>query len=395
MNIRILHIVGDSKFGGASFGIIRLARHWKSLNWDVQILSTDGELQRLANSEGVGVLPLDVIWRETRPIKDLLGLWRLYGYLKRSRYTLVHTHTTKAGFVGRIAAKMARVPIVVHTAHGFAFHETSPWWKKSACTVLDRLASFGCKRVIAVSHFHQEWGRKLGIAAKEKIIAISNGIPDPFKPDVKRIAEIRGTWGIKPGDLAVLTPGRLAPEKGLEDLIDAITHVEPEVRARLRVLIAGDGVLSSDLQRRVSTLKLEKHVSFLGFQNNIPELLCAADLVVLPTWREGLSIALLEAMAQGCPILTTRIGSNLEVTRNGAGAHLVSAGCPEQLGRAIATLAGLPETRRALGQRAREIYLENYTLDRMLSQYHTLYEQLFEELEDAHTVPTILSSSHR
>lgn len=395
MHIKILHIVGDSKFGGASFGIIRLARHWKLQNWEVQILSTDPELQQLAMREGVSILPLDVIWRATRPIKDLLGLWKLYRYLRSTKYTLVHTHTTKAGFVGRLAAAMARVPIVIHTAHGFAFHETSPWWKKSFCTILDRIASVGCKRVIAVSHFHRQWGCKLGIAPKSKLIAIPNGIPDPNRPDAAEVARIRHQWSIEPGHLAVLTPGRLAPEKGLEDLIEAVALLPPDWREKIHLLVAGDGCLHNSLEQQVERMGLGSQVRFLGFQKNIPELLCAADLVVLPTWREGLSIALLEAMSQGCAILTTSIGSNREVTRNGVAARLVPPGSPAALSEELAILASEPDTRRELGSNARRIFLEHYTLDRMLNEYHSLYKELFEEIEDAQTVSPLLSSTHR
>ncbi len=395
MRIRILHVVGDSKFGGASHGILRLARHWKSHHWEVQILSTDPDLQRLAQSKGVAVLPLDVIWRATQPIKDLWGLWKLYRYLRSSDYTLVHTHTTKAGFVGRIAASLAGVPIIVHTAHGFAFHEGSPWWKKAACTLLDRIASFGCRRVITVSHFHRHWGQKLGIASPDKILAIPNGIPDPAKPDAAQVVNIRAAWGIGPGQTAILTPGRLAAEKGLEDLLDAIAGIEITRRQSLRLLIAGDGNLREALQQRVLRLGIQDQVRFLGFQNDVPALLCAADLVVFPTWREGLSIALLEAMAQRCPIITTAIGSNIEVTQNGEGARLVSPGAPSQLAEAILQLAADPEYRQSLAARARQIYLDHYTLDRMLGDYYTLYKGLFEEFEHAQPVSPILSSTHR
>ncbi|MBS1829594.1 MAG: glycosyltransferase family 4 protein [Acidobacteria bacterium] len=395
MRIKILHVVGDSKFGGASYGILRLARHWKSQSWGVQILSTDTDLQRLAQCEGVEVLPLDVIWRATRPLKDLWGLWKLYRFLRSSAYTLVHTHTTKAGFIGRIAAALAGVPIIIHTAHGFAFHEGSPWWKKLACTLLDRIASIGCKKVIAVSHFHRQWGAALGIAAARKIIAIPNGIPEPARCESSEMARIRAEWGVNPGQVAILTPGRLAPEKGLEDLVDAVALLDADVRSKLIILIAGDGALHDALAGRVARLKLNSCIRLLGFQNDIPSLLCAADMVVLPTWREGLSIALLEAMAQGCAIVTTTIGSNLEVTRNGEGASLVAPGAPKQLAAEITRLAMDKQLRNALGGRARAIYLEEYTLDRMLNEYHNLYKGLFEEFDYAQSVSPLLSSTHR
>src|SRR5689334_3412507 len=119
VNVRILHVVGDSKLGGASFGILRLARFWKSLGWEVDVLATDEAFLQVARSQNVRTVSLDVIWREIRPLRDLAGLIRLSQFLRRSSYTVVHTHTTKAGFVGRIAARLAGVPIVLHTVHGF------------------------------------------------------------------------------------------------------------------------------------------------------------------------------------------------------------------------------------------------------------------------------------
>jgi glycosyltransferase involved in cell wall biosynthesis len=361
----------------------------------VEILSTDEELQRVAESEGVRVLPLDVIWREIRPWKDLMGLYRLYRHLRANRYTFVHTHTSKAGFIGRIAAELAGVPIVVHTAHGFAFHESSPRWKILFYTALERLASLGCRRVVAVSRFHEQWGKRLGIAAAEKIVAIPNGIPAPPPVSLEQALAIRRKWNIQTGEVVVMTPGRLAPEKGLEDMIDAVSALPQAMLERIRVVIAGEGVLRAALERRITSLGLKERIELIGFQQNVPALLAAADIVLLPTWREGLSIALLEAMSQGCAIITTSIGSNLEATEHGAAALVVPPKQPALLADAICELVNNPSRRESLRRRARGIYAEKYTQDRMLSGYHKLYTGLLKEIEGAQSVSPVLSSSHR
>ena len=125
MSKRILHIVGDSQFGGGAVLILRIAQEAAARGHRVDVLSTNPQFRQAIRENGLGELPLDCIWREIRPLRDLAGLWKLFRHLRRHRYDVVHTHTSKAGLVGRAAAWFARVPVVVHTVHGFAFHEES------------------------------------------------------------------------------------------------------------------------------------------------------------------------------------------------------------------------------------------------------------------------------
>lgn len=390
---RILHIVGDSKFGGASFGILRLARRWRSAGWEAEVLATDPEFRRRAEEAQVPVLDRNVVWREIRPLQDLIGLFRLVWILRHGHYSIVHTHTTKAGFVGRVAAWMANVPIVLHTVHGFAFHEASPSAKISFYTVMERFAALFCRKIITVSHFHRDWAVRLGIADASKLLAIPNGIPDPAKIPPERIRQIRAAWNVAPTEVAVFNAGRLAPEKGLEDLVDAFALL-PE-SSRVKLVLAGEGELRHQLETRAAARGVRDRVVFLGFQKNITELLEAADLVVLPTWREGLSISLLEAMAQSRPIITTNIGPNLEATANGKVARLVPPGRADMLARAIAELAADPKKRQDLGREARHRYLENYTQSQMLDAYYGVYTQLLKEVICAQPVLAVLPSHDR
>ncbi len=341
----------------------------------------------------VPVVKHDVVWREIRPFHDLVGLFRLALILRRGRYSIVHTHTTKAGFVGRLAASMAQVPIVLHTVHGFAFHEVSPPAKIGFYRALEWFAALFCRRIITVSHFHRDWAVRLGIAKASKFIAIPNGIPEPPSAPEERVRQIRAEWAISPNEISVFTAGRLAPEKGLEDLIDAFALL-PESLA-VKLVLAGEGELRQQLESRAAARGVQNRVKFVGFQKNVSELLEAADLVVLPTWREGLSISLLEAMAQSRPIVTTNIGPNLEATANGEVAKLVPPGRADMLADAIAELAADPRQRADLGRAARKRYLENYTQSQMLDAYYGVYTQLLKEVICAQPVLAVLPSHDR
>lgn len=394
MSVRILHIIGDSKFGGASLGILRLAGFWQSNHWHAEILATDIAFREEAKRRSIPVVPLDAVWRDIRPIRDLKGLYRLYRFLRNNRYDLVHTHTTKAGFVGRIAAFLAGVPAIVHTVHGFAFHERSPWWKIAFYVALERLASLACHRVVTVSNFHGAWGTRLGIAPADKIQAIPNGIPDPAQAPLERVIELRRSLNLQDDEIVVFTPGRLAPEKGLEELVEAASLLRAE-GVKFRCVIAGEGPLSESLRTLVRSKGLGDLVTFLGFRDDVALLAQAADILAFPTWREGLSIALLESMAAGRAIVSTYIGSTQEATAEGAAAVLIEPGDARALADAIIALSRDPERRDRLGAIARQIYLERYTVARMLESYYSLYRDLLKEKNVAQSFSTLLPSADR
>jgi glycosyltransferase involved in cell wall biosynthesis len=277
--------------------------------------------------------------------------------------------------VGRLAARLAGVPVIVHTAHGFAFHEDSPVSIRVFYSTLERIASGWCDRIVSVSEFHRTWAIELGICSPGQILAIPNGIAELGRSRKIGLTELRRELGAQDGDLVVLCPARLAADKGIEYLIEAASII-PSIGRRIQIVIAGDGPARDRLEQLAVNLNVTDRVKFLGFREDVGDLLAASDLVVLPSLREGLSISLLEGMAAGKPIIATSIGSQREVASHGDMAELVRPASAPALSEAILRLAGNPPLMARLGANARTVYESCYTETRMLQSYWQLYFNL-------------------
>jgi glycosyltransferase involved in cell wall biosynthesis len=356
--------------------ILRLARQAKRAGYEVDVLTTEPRLQQALRASGLGIVDLDVIWREIRPWRDLRGGVRLSRFLRDAGYDIVHTHTTKGGLVGRWAARRARVPVIVHTVHGFAFHEESSRLHSWFYASLERLAARWCDRIVTVSEFHRDWARRLRIGRGEQVVAIPNGVRAEDATACGDPMVTRRSLGLRDDEFVVLSPVRLAEQKGLVYLLEAARRVEERSQRRYRFLLAGDGPLRSALMARAAELGVESQVTFLGHRDDMGELLAACDMVALPSLWEGLSLALLEAMLAGKPIVTTTLGSNREVSRHGDVAVLVPPKDPVGLADAIVRLAEDPEARRRLSATARRVAEDHYAEDELLGQYVDLYGRL-------------------
>ncbi len=340
------------------------------------VLTTDPLLGDEVDGIGGYAVRFDLIRRATRPVWDLVGLVRLVSHLRNARYDLVHTHTSKAGMIGRLAGRLAGTPAIVHTVHGFAFHEQSRRSVVFLIAALESVASRWCDRVVTVSRYHREWALRLHISRADKIVAIPNGIEPMVEVSDSIRRTIRKGLGVGDDELLVLSLGRLAPQKGFEYLVAAVPLIRNRTIHPVRFFIAGEGPGDSELRRAIEHHGINDVVELLGFSRDVAGLLGAADLVIQPSLWEGLSISLLEAMSAGKAIITTAIESNVEIVGDSGCAVLIPACNPEALAAAAVELINDETARRRIAAQARAVFAADYTCDRMHDDYMDLYRSL-------------------
>jgi glycosyltransferase involved in cell wall biosynthesis len=376
----ILHVLAGSDYGGGSVVVRDIASAAAGSGFRVSVLTTDPRLAIELRERGVTVVDDIVVERRMRPLADVVSLVRLTKHLHHTGYDVVHTHTSKGGLVGRLAAVLARVPVVIHTAHGFSFHEYPSRlqrrpFRARACVLAERALASLTDIVVTVSEYHRSVATVERLAPRQRLVAIVNGIRDP-RPQVPATGSPGGpTRSERHRKLTLLCFGRLSTQKGIHHLLSAMALLEPSLRDRCRLQLAGAGELAAHLQSEVRRLGLEDVVDFLGFRSDVEELVENADIVVLPSLWEGLSIALLEALAAGKPVVATAIPSNVEVVGDSRCAVLVPPADPGALADAITTLVRSPSQRQRLAVAARLRYESSYGVTRMCQEYIALYQE--------------------
>ncbi len=379
-----LQIVGNSKFGGATYLIISWCRFLLERGWDVAVLTTDKKtMAALSEIPGLRIIDSVFIPREIKPLHDLKVLSQLVKLLKHSTFDVVHTYTATPGFLGRVAARVAGVPVIVHHQAGWTVTDFSTLAEKIIYTPLEYAATLASTKGICVSHAIRKEAGVKHLSPAGKLITICNGIEaEPFtSPDNIVAAEtLRKELGLPSGHVVVGSTGRLAEQKDYQTFLLACKKLQDSLsQTKIAVVIAGDGPEREKLEQLTHALGLQGSVYFLGFVRNIPAVLALMDIFVTSTLREGLSIAILEAMASAKPIVATSIGPNTELIEHEVTGLLVEPKSSEPLAGALARFIQEPDLARHCASAARKRVLERYTLDRMFQETENLYSDLLAE----------------
>jgi glycosyltransferase involved in cell wall biosynthesis len=343
----------------------------KAEGWEVMSACADGEYIAELREAGYAIETLPIA-RSMHPIKAVKALAAMVRMFRRERFDVVHVHTPVAALLGRIAARLTGVPLVVYTAHGFYFHAGMPAWKRTLFVALERLAGRFTDLLFSQSAEDAETAVAEGITPREKVFVIGNGANtkrfDPRKFDRQ---VIRRGLSIPDDAFVIGFVGRLVEEKGVGEFLHAATILAPRFPQTWFMLVgdrlASDHAAAIDHELEAAHVALGARLLALGLRRDVPELMSAMDVFCLPSWREGMPRTIIEAMMMKRAVLATNIrGSREEVAAERTGL-LVPVRDAVALAHGMERLIRDPDWAARLGQAGRERALEHFDEQKVVS----------------------------
>jgi len=376
--IKVLHIHTLPIVSGSGINTFLSMRGIDRKLYEVELAcGPGGRLIDLVQEHGMTVRPFKNLVQPLHPLKDTLALMNLIFFLKKNPYHIVHTHNSKAGFLGRLAAKLAGVPVIIHTVHGFAFHDQEPPSRQILFRNLERLASHCCHKMIFISQPLVDWAIRERIASEEKIVKIYSGIElDLFRPVSKdRRNKIRKKWNLKQNAPVIGIVSKLWEGKGHVVLIEAFKALRKEIEDAVLVIV-GEGLLYDKLVGVVNGNGLRDSVLFTGFQMDVSEIIATFDVAVLPSFFEGMGRVLLEAMAMGKPVVASRVGGIPDLVEDGVNGLLVRPGNVKELADALKIMLNGKKLAEKMGNEGRERVKEQFSADAMVRSIEKVYREV-------------------
>ncbi len=372
MAITVLHVIDTLGLGGAERFLVNLVRH---LNRDryqpiVAWLSAEGPFAQDVRAAGI-----EVVGIRARGHRDPRAVYRLYRLMRERQVQILHTHLFVDSFYGRLAALWAGVPVRLVTQQN-AYDDPRlrlPGWQIWANRALVPFT----QRFIAVSQAAKRYLVDVEHVPENKIVVLPNAIEPPPPVSEEAVRRLRAQWAKGP---LLGTVARLEPQKGLDTLLEAIALLQSDIE-NVRCVIVGEGKERERLEVMARALGVADNVLFVGPRRDVPVVLAALDVFVLPSRFEGLSLALLEAMAMGCPVVATAVSGSVEVVRHEETGLLVPPGNALALAEAIKRLLYNPHGARHLGDAGRRWVLRRYTIGPVAREYENIYAKEMEKAQ--------------
>lgn len=381
--LRVTHIITKgSPMGGTQIDTLLTACYQRATD-DVEIImGSSGPLAVECDTADIANHVIPIRNRLVDPARDVVALFRLVRDLKRRNPHVVHTHSSKAGILGRLAARLAGVPVVVHTLHVLPYHDQQHRALLCALVRLERIFGRLTDHYVSVADTLVDDFVSHGICARSQITTIGSSMDfSRFATDTPNLRErVRDTLGIPCRTRVIISVANLEPRKRYDVFVDAAATVCRRERDVL-FLIAGVGEMEEIIRARISANGVQDRVLLLGRRDDVPGLLAASDIFVQTSQLEGLSRSLIEAMYAGLAVVATRVNATEELVKDGKTGTLVPAGNGDATAGAIIRLLQEPEERMRLGTAARDAAAKEWSSESAGAAYRALYARLLREAQ--------------
>jgi glycosyltransferase involved in cell wall biosynthesis len=328
-----------------------------------------------AKAMGVKVIALTSMVRSICPVKDFKALLSLTWLIFEEKPEIVHTHSSKAGILGRLAAKIAGVPHIIHTPHGHVFYGHFGPFASRIFMWVEKIFSRFTERMVALTDGEMEDYINLSVCSSEKLLKIHSGV------DVEKFMHANGnrvgkrrSLGLDQNEAVIGFVGWLLPIKGPDYLLKAMDDVW-QVHQDASLVLVGKGDMDVDLRAEALKKNANGKVKFLGWREDIDEILPLFDMLVLPSLNEGMGRVLVEAMAAGKPVVASRVGGIPDLVRDGENGYLVAPADEKALANGIKKLLDDPAKAKQMGLRGRE-HSRQFSLEAMIEKLDALYSEL-------------------
>jgi glycosyltransferase involved in cell wall biosynthesis len=388
---KILRVIARLNMGGPALHVAYLTAGLRERGYDTTLVA--GSLARgedsmafVAEGLDVQVIRIDELGREISPLRDLVATFRLARLIRKERPDILHTHTAKAGTVGRVAALLAgrhRPPIVIHTFHGHVLHGYFGPLRSLFFRLLERWLARSTTALIAVSPQVRDDLVALGVAPPERFVVVRLGIElgERVADGRNGRLESRRYLGIEGDRFTVGWIGRMTAVKRTDDVLVAFKRLRDEGVDAVLCMV-GDGPDRPSLEQRAHELGIVRDTLFLGYQEDVAPFYAAFDALVLPSANEGTPVSAIEALAAGRPVVATHVGGVPDVVQEGDDGFLVEPGATDDLADRLARLARDPELRERMGRAGREHVLPRYAVARLVDDVDRLYRSLLSAADE-------------
>lgn len=379
-NRKVLLVITVFSIGGATETVVSVASGLKKRGLSVTIvtgppLKNEGDMFQQADKEGIKVDVMNDMVRDINIIKDIVCLIKLTIQMRREKYDIVHTHSSKAGFIGRIAAWLAGVPMIVHTIHGLPYHDYQhPFWK-FLYIYLEKIAALFCDRLICVSDAIIDNCVEKKISPQHKFRMIRSGFETRhFIETLAKREAVRKYYGFHDCDIVAGTISRLAPLKGHDHIIE-LAKITSDSLPQLKYFFVGDGESKQELQELVKANGLENTIIFSGLvqPQMIPEMISAMDFIIHLSLREGLARVLPQSIVMGKKVISYGLEGVQEVIKNTDGGFIVEPGDMRSLFDHCKNMVESNEMRH-IPEAYRKMVISEFDSETMVTLHEKVYE---------------------